>query len=121
MWDISVSKLSFPLIGTASADKTARIWGIDSGKCLAVYTGHAGSVNSISFHPTQDLVMTASGDGTAHVWQAAILPESLGSMIPPICFFDLLTHRFLKHSFFYSVLCIKRRISRIKRGRCPKW
>ena len=23
-------------------------------------------------------VMTASGDGTAHVWQAAVLPESLG-------------------------------------------
>jgi len=56
LWDISISKLGHPLVGTASADKTARIWGIDSGKCLTVYTGHTGSVNSIAFHPTQDLV-----------------------------------------------------------------
>ena len=27
IWDISVSRLGHPLIGTASADKTARIWG----------------------------------------------------------------------------------------------
>lgn len=56
IWDISVSRLGHPLIGTASADKTARIWGVDSGRCLTSYVGHAGSVNSIAFHPTQDLV-----------------------------------------------------------------
>ena len=54
--DISVSRLGHPLIGTASADKTARIWGVDSGRCLTAYVGHTGSVNSIAFHPTQDLV-----------------------------------------------------------------
>ena len=79
IWDICVSKLGNPLIGTASADKTARIWGVDSGRCLTgkrifflrticpselipffkkniAYTGHSGSVNSFAFHPTQDLV-----------------------------------------------------------------
>ena len=56
IWDISVSRLGHPLIGTASADKTARIWGVDSGRCLTSYVGHNGSVNSIAFHPTQDLV-----------------------------------------------------------------
>ena len=56
IWDISVSRLGHPLIGTASADKTARIWGVDSGRCLSSYVGHNGSVNSIAFHPTQDLV-----------------------------------------------------------------
>ena len=34
IWDICVSRLGNPLIGTASADKTARIWGVDSGRCL---------------------------------------------------------------------------------------
>lgn len=77
LWDIAVSRLGHPLVGTASADKTARIWGVDSGRCLTVYTGHQGSVNSIAFHPAQDLVLTASGDGSAHVWQAAVLPENL--------------------------------------------
>ena len=76
IWDIAVSSLGHPLIGTASADKTARVWGIDSGKCLLTYVGHSGSVNAISFHPTKDLALTASGDGTAHVWNAAALPES---------------------------------------------
>ena len=65
-------------MGTASADKTARIWGVDSGRCLTLYTGHTGSVNAIAFHPTQDLVLTASGDASAHIWKAApILPESV--------------------------------------------
>lgn len=78
IWDISVSRLGHPLMGTASADKTARIWGVDSGRCLTLYTGHTGSVNAIAFHPTQDLVLTASGDASAHIWKAApILPESV--------------------------------------------
>ncbi|TRY63143.1 hypothetical protein TCAL_00346 [Tigriopus californicus] len=75
IWDVDVSKVGHPLIATASADKTARIWGIDSGKCLLNYTGHAGSVNSISFHPSQDIALTASGDGTAHVWKASAVPD----------------------------------------------
>ena len=77
IWDIAVTP-SHPLIGTASADKTARIWGIDSAKCLLTYAGHGGSVNAISFHPSQDLALTASGDGTAHVWSSAVIPENNG-------------------------------------------
>jgi len=76
IWDIAVSNLSNPLIATASADRTAKVWGVDSGKCLLNYVGHQGSVNSIRFHPAQDLVVTGSGDGTAHVWKASALPES---------------------------------------------
>jgi len=77
LWDISISRLGHPLIGTASADKTARIWGVDSGRCLTLYTGHTGSVNGIAFHPSQDLVLTVSGDGTGHIWQASpVLPDS---------------------------------------------
>jgi len=43
---------------------------------LLQYYGHHGSVNSIRFHPTNDLVLTASGDNTAHIWKASI-PTSL--------------------------------------------
>ncbi|XP_040582956.1 WD repeat-containing protein 37 [Lepeophtheirus salmonis] len=73
LWDVDVSCFNnFPVIGTASVDKTARVWSVESGKCLLTYDGHEGSVNGISFHPNQDLVMTASGDGTAHVWRRSI-------------------------------------------------
>lgn len=53
-------------------DHTACIWSVDSGRCLLRYLGHSGSVNSIRFHPSRDLVLTASGDQRAHIWQAAV-------------------------------------------------
>ena len=71
VWQVA-AKVGQPIIGTASADHTACIWGIESGRCLLQYQGHAGSVNSIKFHQHRDLVLTASGDGTAHIWQAAV-------------------------------------------------
>ena len=58
-------------------DQTANVWGIDSGKCLLQYAGHSGSVNSVKFHPGQDLIVTASGDHTTHIWQAAITSDQL--------------------------------------------
>ena len=78
---MAVSNLGHPLVGTASADRTARVWGVDSGRCLLSYVGHGGSVNAISFHPTEDLALTASGDGAAHVWKAAALGGGEGSFV----------------------------------------
>lgn len=66
------TKSGQPIIGTCSADRTACIFSIDSGRCLLKYQGHDGSVNSLKFHPTRDLVLTSSGDMTAHIWQAAV-------------------------------------------------
>lgn len=71
VWQLA-AKVGQPIIGTASADHTACVWGIESGRCLLQYTGHVGSVNSIKFHQNRDLVLTGSGDGTAHIWQAAV-------------------------------------------------
>ncbi|KAG5672768.1 hypothetical protein PVAND_002864 [Polypedilum vanderplanki] len=78
IWEVSCSP-NQELIATASADHTACIWGIDSGKCLLKYDGHTGSVNSIKFHPTKELMLTASGDNSAHIWQGAVNIESLSS------------------------------------------
>ncbi|CAH1774039.1 unnamed protein product [Owenia fusiformis] len=72
VWEVAVSKTSQPILGTACADHTARLWCIESSSCLGSYIGHKGSVNSIRFHPTQDLVLTASGDQTAHIWRAQV-------------------------------------------------
>nr|CAH7749898.1 unnamed protein product [Callosobruchus chinensis] len=72
VWEVSVARPGIPVIGTASADHTACIWHVESGKCLLQYQGHSGSVNSIRFHPAKDLVLTASGDSLAHIWQAAL-------------------------------------------------
>ncbi|CAG9857910.1 unnamed protein product [Phyllotreta striolata] len=72
IWEVSVARPGIPVIGTASADHTACLWSIETSKCLLQYQGHAGSVNSIRFHPAKDLVLTGSGDSSAHIWQAAL-------------------------------------------------
>lgn len=72
VWEVSVSHTDPHVIGTASADHSARIWWMDNSACLLQYLGHSGSVNSLRFHPTQDLVLTSSGDQTAHVWKAQV-------------------------------------------------
>ncbi|XP_035220269.1 WD repeat-containing protein 37-like isoform X2 [Stegodyphus dumicola] len=72
VWEVSCSRYGPPVIATASADHTARIWDIHNGSCILQYWGHKGSVNSVRFHPTQDLVVSASGDQTAHVWPASV-------------------------------------------------
>ena len=66
------------LFATASADRTARIWSLfpDETKgisLLGTYTGHSGSVNSIRFHPTQNIVWTSSGDHSCHIWKCDTL------------------------------------------------
>ncbi|XP_011055551.1 PREDICTED: WD repeat-containing protein 37 [Acromyrmex echinatior] len=72
VWEVSVGRLGQPIIATASADYTARIWAIDNSRCLLQYIGHNGSVNSVRFHPNRELALSASGDCSAHVWQAAV-------------------------------------------------
>ncbi|XP_069770787.1 WD repeat-containing protein 37 isoform X2 [Narcine bancroftii] len=69
IWDVSVARLQPVVLGTASADHTAMLWSIETGKCLLKYVGHAGSVNSIKFHPSEQVALTASGDQTAHIWR----------------------------------------------------
>ncbi|KAG7455160.1 hypothetical protein MATL_G00253630 [Megalops atlanticus] len=69
IWDVSVTRTQPVVLGTASADHSAMLWSIETGKCLLKYVGHAGSVNSIKFHPTEQMALTASGDQTAHIWR----------------------------------------------------
>lgn len=69
LWDVAATRIAPIVLGTASADHTAMLWSIETGKCILKYVGHAGSVNSIKFHPTDQLALTASGDHSAHVWR----------------------------------------------------
>ena len=66
------SNLSFQ-----TADTTANVWDVDTGKILMKYVGHSGAVNSIAFHPTEHYACTTSGDTTAHVWRCTLNPSSL--------------------------------------------
>ncbi len=56
---------------TASYDKTARLWDVESGRELHVFRGHSWWVWSAAFSRDEKFIVTASQDGSAIVWNAA--------------------------------------------------
>ncbi|XP_052285498.1 WD repeat-containing protein 37-like isoform X4 [Dreissena polymorpha] len=80
VWEVNTSKLNPQIIGTASADHSARIWNVETGLCLLQYLGHSGSVNAIRFNPVKDGVVTTSGEGTAHIWSPQVSISSMDAL-----------------------------------------
>ncbi|EGC30281.1 hypothetical protein DICPUDRAFT_50813 [Dictyostelium purpureum] len=76
IWEITGCPWEIVYFGTASTDRTARIWTVDGSKLPMVYTAHTGTVNSIRFHPLERYFCTASGDKTIHIVK---LPSERGS------------------------------------------
>jgi WD40 repeat protein len=64
---------------TASADRTARVWGIAAGKAVLLLRGHFGEVTSASFSRDGAFIVTTSTDKTARVWQWRP-PEQAGAL-----------------------------------------
>ena len=52
---------------SASKDKTARLWDLETGKCLVVFAGHAMCVLACAFME-KNKVATASQDATLRIW-----------------------------------------------------
>lgn len=57
-------------IVTASADKTARIWDVSSGRELIRLIGHTGLVHAARYSPDGSRIVTASADQTARIWDS---------------------------------------------------
>src|SRR5690606_26019709 len=47
-------------IATASKDGTAKIWDLATLQEVTTLTGHTGEVHGVSFHPTDNLLLTVS-------------------------------------------------------------
>jgi WD40 repeat protein len=57
---------------TGGNDGAARVWDATTGSLIAVLRGHTSFVSGAGFGPTDDLIVTASADGTARVWRVAL-------------------------------------------------
>jgi WD40 repeat protein/type II secretory pathway predicted ATPase ExeA len=56
---------------TGSADKTARLWDVTSGKEIRQFLGHADAVLSVAFSPDGRYVLTGSADKIVQLWDMA--------------------------------------------------
>uniref|UniRef100_A0A674DNW2 WD repeat-containing protein 37 n=1 Tax=Salmo trutta TaxID=8032 RepID=A0A674DNW2_SALTR len=69
IWDLSVTRTQPVVLGTASAGRQLQYIPIYSSKTYYVFLF---PVNSIKFHPTEQMALTASGDQTAHIWRYTV-------------------------------------------------
>ena len=63
-------------LASASADKTARIWDLESLRCQATLRGHQQGVYAVAFSPDSQNLATASLDKTARVWRVQASEET---------------------------------------------
>lgn len=59
--------LSLSYIISGSADRTSRIWSLDSGVCLRILN-HNDYVTSLAAVPFSDIIITGCADGLFRMW-----------------------------------------------------
>jgi WD40 repeat protein len=57
-------------VASASEDRSARVWRLDTGERIADLEGHTDAVDFVSYSRDGTLIVTASRDGTARLWES---------------------------------------------------
>ncbi|MGF1533578.1 MAG: OmpA family protein [Bernardetiaceae bacterium] len=70
-------------LATGACDNIAKIWNWRTGEQLATLTGHSRLVRICRFNPKQDVLATASYDGTVKLWKEIEEEKEEEEVAPP--------------------------------------
>mmetsp|Transcript_124741 Transcript_124741/g.353104 ORF Transcript_124741/g.353104 Transcript_124741/m.353104 type:complete len:428 (+) Transcript_124741:232-1515(+) len=68
LYAVAFAKMDPRVLGCTSCDTYVYLWDHTSGKMLRKLAGHTNEVNGLDFHPTQQVLCSASDDKKALVW-----------------------------------------------------
>ncbi|BCL34465.1 WD40 repeat domain-containing protein [Nostoc sp. MS1] len=67
VWAVALSKDGQTLV-SGSADKTIKVWNLETGKVIATLEGHTDTVRAIALSSDDQTLISAGGDNTIRIW-----------------------------------------------------
>ncbi|WP_420093817.1 WD40 repeat domain-containing protein [Fischerella thermalis] len=56
-------------IASGSADRTIKLWHLQTGELLGTFTGHLHTVTAVAFTTSGEILVSGSLDKTIKIWQ----------------------------------------------------
>jgi WD40 repeat protein len=56
-------------MASSGADKTVRLWDVETGRLVRILEGHFDDVTTLAFSPTAKTVASGSLDKTVKLWE----------------------------------------------------
>ena len=67
-------------VASGSKDGSLCLWDVKTGRRLARWTAHKGSVTALAFHPDGQTLVSGGSDGVVKVWNLADIRQELAKI-----------------------------------------